>query len=225
MTFPNKIKAVIFDLDGLLIDSEQLWTDARNIVLKPFNVLITADIKKKVIGRDYETGLKYVIDYFKIPITVDQFAEKEAKVLDEIYKKKLTFMPGAEELIGEINRNEIKMAVTTGSNRKRLDLVKNILGLDGFVAEVTGDEIEKGKPAPDMFIKTCEKLMIKANSCVVVEDSPFGIMAARAAQMKSVAVYDSRFTTEEDFQGKSKPDLIVDSLDKLNISELEGLFK
>lgn len=221
----SQIKAVIFDLDGLLIDSEPLWSEGRNVVLREFGVSYSLEDKKKTMGGDYHKGLEYVIDRYDLPLTVDEFKKRERKILDRLELEKLKLMPGVQEFLKRLDQNKIPRAIATSAFRERLEFVKNILYLWGFVAEVTGEEIENGKPAPDIFLKVAEKLDVEPRSCVVLEDSKFGIKGAKAAGMKAVAVIDKRFSDADDFTGGYKPDLIVSSLTMLSIKKLESLFK
>lgn len=218
-----QIEAVIFDLDGLLIDTEPLWSEGRKIVLVKYGVEYSPNLKKRTMGGDYRTGLAMIIDRCNLPLTVEEFARAEKKILDDLYTKKLKFMPGAMEFVKKIDEANILRAIATSSSRRRLNLVKSILNLYGFDAEVTGDEVENGKPAPDIFLKAAEKLGVRLPNCVVLEDAPLGIQAAKAANMRTVAVIDERFTNENDFAGDYKPDLIVDSLSKLDLQKLQDV--
>lgn len=220
----SQFKAVIFDLDGLLIDSEALWTEARNTAIKPFGASITAEFKKNIMGRDYEDGLQYIIDHFNLALTIDEFEKEEKAALEKIYQKRLKFMPGAEELLQEIGKTEIKKAITTGSDRRLLNLVKKVLQIGQFDVEITNDQIENGKPAPDIFLKAAENLSVGFQNCLVLEDSKFGIKGAKAAGMRAVAVVDKRFSNDADFTGEYEPDLIVYSLKDLNVDKLKRLF-
>jgi len=219
------IKAVIFDLDGLLVDSEPLWTEARNKVLGEFGVGYDEEDKRLLMGRDYRVGLEYLINRYKLVVSVHDLAIKEQKILEGLFKKKLKLMPGAKELINEVDNSELKKAIATSSPRSRLESALNKLNLKGFSVIVTGDDIVHGKPDPEIFLKAAQKLWVDPASCLVLEDSPYGIEAANKAGMKSVAVVDSRFSSIKSFEGVSKPDLIVNSLGHLTVDELEGLFE
>ena len=221
----SSIKAVIFDLDGLLIDSEPLWTEGRNIILREFGVSYSLEDKKKTMGGDYHKGLEYVIDRYSLPLTVKEFEKRERRILDELELKKLKFMPSAQEFLKLIDKAKVLRAIATSAFRPRLEFVKNILNLSGFAAEVTGEEIENGKPAPDIFLKVAEKLSVGPKDSVVLEDSKYGVKGAKAAVMKAVAVVDKRFSDDADFTGEYKPDLIVHSLKELSVEGLRQLFK
>lgn len=217
------VKAVIFDLDGLLIDSEPLWSEARNSILGEFGAELTAEDKAQTMGIGYREGLNYFIDRYNLPLTFEEFAQREQIILDKLYESKLAYKPGAAELIEKLKGTDILTAVATSAPRRRLEFALRKLSLDGFNALVTGDDIEKGKPDPEIFLKTAEKLDVDPKSCVVLEDSPFGIVAAKAANMYAVAVYDTRYMSKGEFLRRANPDLIVDSLSKLNLQKLQDV--
>jgi len=219
-----KLKAIIFDLDGVLVDSEVLWSEGRNKMMKPFGQKYSLEDKKSTMGGDYRAGIRLIIKRYNLPLTVAEFIIKEKKIMDEMYRKKLKLMNGVKKLIQEIDNFGIDRAIATSSSRQRLELAKSVVGLRGFNAEVTGDEINNGKPAPDIFLKAADKLKIEYANCVVLEDSRYGIKGAKAAGMKAVAVFDDRFMDERVYTGQYKADLIVDSMIKLKVSVLEGLF-
>lgn len=218
------IKAVIFDLDGLVVDSEPLWTEARNKLLSQFDARVTAEDKLKTMGGGYREGIDYFINKYDLPMTFEEFSKQEQDILDRLYSKKLKFKPGAAELIQKLKESNIVIAIATSVPRKRLEFALKRLSLGGFDVMITGDDIKKGKPDPEIFLKAAEKLGVDPKECVVLEDSPFGVAAARAANMKAVAVYDDRYISEEEFLRRSEPDLIVNSLVKLDIQKLASLF-
>lgn len=217
------IKAVIFDFDGLLVDSEPLWSEARNSILENFGFKLKPEDKAKTMGGGYREGVDYFINEYELPLTFEEFAKKEQLILDELYENKLTYKLGAVELIKKLKAGGILVAIATSAPRKRLEFALEKLSLDGFDALVTGDDIENGKPDPKIFLKTAEKLGIDPKTCVVLEDSPLGIAAAKAANMRAIAVYDSRYISEQEFLRRANPDLIVDSLTKLDLERMREI--
>lgn len=222
MNFP--IKAVIFDFDGLLVDSEPLWSEARNSILKDFDVQITHQDKAKTMGGGYREGINYLIDKYNLPFTFEEFSHREQVILDELYEKKLAYKPGAAELVKKLRNAHVVTAIATSVPKERLEFALKKLSFDGFDAIVTGDDIKKGKPDPEIFIKTGEKLGVDPKSCVVLEDSPLGVAAAKAANMRAIAVYDVRYISKKEFLNRAKPDLIVHSLKELTLRKLKDLF-
>ena len=221
----SSLQLIIFDMDGLLIDSEPLWLLSRKEILQQFRQVYTPEDKKKVMGTDYEVGVQMLIDEYNLPITVGEFSEMEVKILDNLFEKKLRFMPGAKEFLDRVDAVGIPKAIATSSNRHRLNLTNRVLGLDDFDASVTGEEIKKGKPEPNIYLAAAEKLGIEPDNCLALEDAPGGVKAAKAAGMVTVAVLDTRYSTADDFKGDAEPDLLVNSLEELDIDQLKGLFK
>lgn len=217
------IKAVIFDFDGLLVDSEPLWSEARNSILEQFGFKLKPEDKAKTMGGGYREGVDYFINEYGLPLTFEEFAREEQLILDELYEKKLTNKPGAVELVKNLRVDGILVAIATSAPRKRLEFALKKLSLNGFDTLVTGDDIENGKPDPEIFLKTAEKLGIDPQTCIVLEDSPLGVAAAKAANMRAIAVYDSRYISEQEFLSRANPDLIVDSLSKLNLERMREI--
>ena len=221
----SHLKAVIFDMDGLLIDSEPLWSEARTKILGEFGKVYSKKDKKLVMGRRYSWVVNLIVRTYKLPISNTEFATKEQAYLDALFVEKLTFMPGAKVIVDNVRQAGLKTAVATSSPRVRLVSASKKLKLKDFDAKVTGDEIVEGKPNPEIFLTTAKKLEVAPKSCVVLEDSKYGIRAANAAGMKSVCVMDSRFSQSSDFEGQYKPDLFVNSLKALSVDKLKKLFK
>lgn len=221
----SKLQAIIFDLDGLLVDSEPLWYESRKIILDNYGINYTIEEKKKVMAGDYFAGLRTIIKDYGLLITEEEFAEEEKRLLFELYPKKLKYMPGAKRLLKEISGSNLPRAIATSSFRLRFDLTDKIVGLKGFEVVVTGEQIKNGKPAPDIYLAAAKRLKVDPKSCVVLEDAPFGAQAGISAGMKTVVVFDKRFTNKSDFTWESRPDLIVSSLKELSVGKLKELFE
>ena len=189
---PNKsISHVIFDLDGLLLDTEAVYTDVTQEIVAPFGKVFDWSIKSKMIGRPELDSARYLVKALDLPITPEQYlAEREI-----IFKKKFPLsrpMPGAVYLTQHFHRHGINQAVATSSKRIPFELKttnhKNWLKL--FDCVVLGDDpdVQKGKPAPDILNIAAKRMRADPDQCLVFEDSPSGIQAACAAGMSVVAV-------------------------------------
>jgi len=165
------IKAVIFDLDGLLIDSETLWSGARNQILDRFGARVTPEDKKYIMGRDYKDNVAYTINKYNVPLSSEEFIKQEQQALDKLYDQKLKLMPGARRLIQQVDDAGLVRGIATSAPRKRLELSLKKLGIKGFSVRVSGDDVSHGKPNPEIFIKTAENMVIDPKNCVVLEDS------------------------------------------------------
>ena len=193
------IKAVIFDLDGLLLDSEIVAFKVYEELGKRFGFEITLpDFMQNICGQPLRRNVAYVNDRFQLPWELEEAVEEVLRVEKKILDEGVDVMPGARELLAFLKENNYKTAVASSSARARSmrlleqhDLVKYF---DDFVF---GPEVEKGKPNPDIFLKAAEKLDIAPENCLVLEDSQAGIQAAYSAGMRVICIPDLKYPTEE----------------------------
>jgi 16S rRNA pseudouridine516 synthase len=185
MKIPSHIKAVIFDVDGLLIDSEPYWMQADQAFFSLHNKKHTTEIHNKVKGM----GQKDIMEQFKIDYgfegdTAELIAQRKELLYDKLMPE-ITLMEGAEELINHLKENGYPLAVATGGHSKeKMKELLVILNLEPAFAEiVTADQVEHGKPAPDIFLKAAEHLNTDPSACLVFEDAPNGVLAGKAAGM------------------------------------------
>lgn len=214
------IEAVIFDFDGLLVDSEPLWSEARNQIFNRYGLRYTLSDKRETMGGDYKGGISYFIKKYRLPISVKNFIMQEQSILDELYNQKLRLTPGSAKLLQEIDEFGLLRAIASSGPKNRVDFAIKLLNISGFSVVTTGNDVVNGKPDPELFLKTSNSLGVPANTCVVLEDAYLGIIAARAAAMYSVAVIDKRFSKVGDFKGGAEPDLLVDTLEDLTVDRL-----
>lgn len=182
--------AVIFDLDGVLVDSEPLFTEALNHVLtgveaRPLN----KRENRSLIGTTVEHTWETIIEIRTLPQPIDYYLEKYDQVIPEIFEQKLVLQHGAMRLLEEVRARRLPLGLATSSRRRWVDLKLRITGLDGmFDAVVTGDEVENGKPAPEIYLEVAQRLAVPPGKCLALEDSPSGVAASVAAGMYTVAV-------------------------------------
>jgi pseudouridine-5'-monophosphatase len=187
------ITHAIFDNDGLLLDTEPFYTRAHEIVAARYGKVFDWTVKRKMIGLRARDSAGVMISALRLPISVDQYLEERKHLLEEMFPQAEP-MPGAVELTTHLHRIGIPQAVASSSDRHNfeLKLTKHRDWFLIFECVVLGDdpEITHGKPAPDMFLVTAERLQADPSHCLVFEDSPAGIDAARGAGMYAVAVPD-----------------------------------
>jgi HAD superfamily hydrolase (TIGR01509 family) len=212
-------KGVIFDLDGVLIDSgwahKQAWYDLAEkedleFSDKFFNDTFgmqNAQIIPILVGRELEPGeLEDMSDW------------KEQRYRD-IVSEKLTLSQGAEKLLVELKEKDFRMAIGSSTPKANLDLIFCCLRLDNYInACVTREDVKNGKPSPETFILAAQKLSLLPHYCVVVEDAVHGIEAAKAAGMPVIAL-----TTTRGREDLSAADIIVDNLDELKVEDFVSL--
>ena len=209
------IKAVIFDMDGVLIDSEPKWFKVEEMLFKKYNVVGNPiDVKSEIMSLSDVNTLKLLKKKFNIPAEIEEMQKFRWKVLLELYEEELTLRKGAQKLLDYIKKNNIPCALATSSPPIIVDFVlKKTKIRNYFQSIITVDKVRNSKPAPDMFLKAAEELNIDPKNCLVLEDAPNGIKAAKEAGMQCIGVLHS-FNSKKDLVGAFK---IVDELTEINL--------
>lgn len=218
------IKAVIFDMDGLMIDTEMLHSEAHGEVIKQYG-------KKPEIKK--ETGIVHIVgksilensEIIKEQYNINQSArileiEKGEAYLKLLKERKIKPRAGLKNLIKLLKEKNIKLAIgSSGIKQGILSILQNIQESNSFSVIVSGDDVKNQKPHPDIFLKAAKDLQVNPSECLVLEDAQPGIEAAKAAGIKSIAV-PNEYTKNQDF---SKASLIMDSLEDVNWSTISSI--
>ncbi|MEK7517373.1 MAG: HAD family phosphatase [Patescibacteria group bacterium] len=184
------LRAVIFDLNGVIIDDEKIHQKAWRQFCKKNGLNLTKnDYRQKVFGRTAKDTLKYL---YKNQLTEDklnQLASERIDIAIEMIKTKLKLPGGLKKLLALLNKNKISLAIATSSRARYVDFVTDKTKIrKHFKLIVTAQDVNKGKPYPEIYLKTAGKLKVDPNDCVVFEDSIQGVMAAKKAGMKVIAI-------------------------------------
>lgn len=183
------IDAVIFDMDGLLVDTEQLAAEAMDAFLLRYGLDRRQAIHDQMLGRRIVEAIELV----RLGYALDDPLEELTLIYSEMRRQALVGkvhpMPGALEIVAFLRRAGLPIGLASSGIRDHVDLSLHEAGLAGmFDVEVTGDEVDRGKPAPDLFLRAAEGLGVRPAGCVVFEDAPAGIEAAVAAGMRGICV-------------------------------------
>lgn len=215
------IKAVIFDMDGLLIDSEPYWDKARSIMSAEAGVAWNSDDHRAVMGVSTGEWVDYMITRLDLDMPPEQV---ETHIIDQmvsLYQQQIPFLPGALEAVS-LAESKFLTGLASGSPRSLIDTVTSADGMRGkFQAIFSGDQVNSGKPSPDIYLATAEKLGVPPENCACLEDSGNGIMAGVNAGMKVIGVPDSRFPPNPDKLAKA--DVVLASLSELSLATFKNL--
>lgn len=187
----KKIELVIFDMDGLIFDTEKLsyksWIDAA----KKLNVPFTDNIFYKLLGTNLASIRKTLEDEFEENVNVEKYIDEKRNLYREMIKDGAEKKEGIDELLKYLKDNNIKRAVATSSKREvALELLSKAKIDDKFDYILCGDEIEKSKPDPEVFLKVANKIGVDPKYCMVLEDSEAGTLAASRAKMTPIIIPD-----------------------------------
>ena len=188
------IKAVIFDMDGLLLDTEGIYTEVTSIIAARYGRTFDWSIKQNIIGRGAGDLANYVVEALDLPITAEEFLVVREPLMRERFPTAKA-MPGAQELVRHLKANNIPIAVGTSSSSQsfaqKTTLHRDWFALFDFIVTADDPEVGAAKPAPDIFLTAARRLGVVPEDCLVFEDSPFGVTAAKAAGMTAIAIPDA----------------------------------
>lgn len=198
------ITHVIFDMDGLLLDTESHYSRANEIICRRYGHQFTWELKQMQMGRKSQEAAQLLIDYLKLPMTLDEYIVESRTLLYELFPT-AELLPGAARLVDHLYSNKIPVAICTGSHEKAYELKtsrhRHLFDLFGDRVLCTADdpEVQRGKPAPDCFLICTRRFfgpVVDPRDVLVFEDAPNGVEAALAADMQVVMVPDERVAPE-----------------------------
>lgn len=197
----TEFKAIIFDMDGLLVDSEKIWHIAETELVEIRGHKYTEDVRSQVIGLRVDESMKILRKAYNFQETVE---ELNAELVERMHRLIPTedVHPGAQEMIDYVTKNNIPHAIASSSSMSIIDVTLKAQGWsDKFAIRCSADDDPRGKPAPDVYLRTAKIMGIAPSNCLALEDSPNGARAAVAAGMTCYAVPDSSHSSPDDFKG------------------------
>jgi HAD superfamily hydrolase (TIGR01509 family) len=214
-------RSVIFDLDGVLIDSEEVWNAARREVALENGGHWPAHAQAAMMGMSSTEWSTYMHDELGVATDPAEISETVVARLSELYRKQLPLMPGARDAVTALGR-VWPLGLASSANRPIIDLILELAGLQRqFAVTVSSEEVSHGKPAPDVYLEAARRIGAPASECVAVEDSGNGIRSAANAGMAVIAVPNRAFPPSAD--ALSLADEVLDSLTQLNVDRVRRL--
>lgn len=205
----NNIEAVIFDLDGTLIDSMWVWKNIDIEYMEKYKLEPPKTFNRDIEGRSFRETAEYFKETFNIPKTVEEIEDDWNKMAWDKYEHEVKLKKGTLNLLKYLKEKKIKMGIATSNSRELVELVLKSNGIDKFFDMIcTSTEVQKGKPEPDIYLRVAKGLNKKSSECLVFEDVVNGIIAGKRANMKVCAVYDEA-SSEDTEEKKEKADFYV----------------
>jgi HAD superfamily hydrolase (TIGR01509 family) len=211
------IVAVVFDMDGVLVDTEHLWDEVREELTTEWGGRYTPEAQEAMMGMSSLEWSRYLHETVGLREPPETINEEVVRRMLARYELELPVIPGAIEAVRRLDAAGYRLAVASSSNRELIDAVLRRLELAAlFEATVSSEEVARGKPAPDVYVEAAQRLDVPAAQCAAIEDSASGIRAARAAGMRVIAYPNRHYPPAADVLGSA--DVVVDSLDALDAS-------
>ena len=217
----NTIAAVIFDLDGVLVDSETIWDDMRRELVTSTGGTWSPDATRAMMGMSSPEWSAYMHDTLGVPLAPAEISEQVAAEVRARYAAQLPILPGARDAVMRV-AGRWPLGLASSSNRSVIDAFLDASALrDSFSSVVSSEEVARGKPAPDVYVAAAEGLGVRPSHCIAVEDSTNGIRAAAAASMTVVAIPNPHFPPAADALALAA--LTLAGVASLTVERLEAL--
>lgn len=208
-------KAVLFDLDGTLVDSMWVWSEIDVEFLGSRGLLVPPDLERAVDGMGFTEVAYYFKERFRLPESIEEIKEQWLAMSRDKYIYEVPLKKGVAAILPLLKEQGLKLAVVSSNSRELVEAVLASHDISGyFDCIVTACDVNKGKPAPDVYLKAAKDLGIRPEECLVFEDIPEGILAGKAAHMVTCAVYDD-YSRGLEIEKRKLADYYIDSFEDL----------
>jgi HAD superfamily hydrolase (TIGR01509 family) len=216
----SEIEAVVFDLDGVLVQSEELWDAARRKLAKEHDIEWPDDATDAMMGMSSKEWSRYMHDEVGVPDSPEEINRKVLAWVEKHYRDDLPWIDGAREAVRRIGEH-FPLGIATSSNREIIDIVVEIGGFEDLLqVTVSSEEVERGKPAPDVYLEATRRMKVDPHKTAAVEDSTNGLLAAKAAGMRVIAIPNDAHPPAE--KGLAAADVVLDSIEDLTPGVVVG---
>jgi HAD superfamily hydrolase (TIGR01509 family) len=201
---PPPFYAVTFDLDGVLADSEPWWNQIDAKLLAEHGVSYRGEYHRNVLGVSYRVAVEFYKNAFHISASVEELMRRRGEIATDFFANRVGLFPSAKTTLERLREMKLHLAVATSSVSTSARPFLERTGIRSlFCVVVTGDEVQHGKPHPDIYLRATKKLRIAPEACLVIEDALTGIAAAKAANMRVAAIPDIRFVDPREYEMKA----------------------
>lgn len=219
----NNIEAVLFDLDGTLVDSMWMWREIDEIYLKRFDLTLPNSLQAAIEGMSFTETATYFKNTFNLPQKVDQIKQDWYEMAYEKYANEVPLKDGAMNFLAELKERGIPAGIATSNGITLVDAVLDALDIRRYISTIcTGCDVAKGKPAPDIYLKAAANLDVSSQHCLVFEDIPMGILAGKNAGMKVCAIEDD-FSLDQRIRKRQLADYYIHSYQDISRESYEVL--
>jgi HAD superfamily hydrolase (TIGR01509 family) len=214
------IEAVVFDLDGVLLDSEPIWNEAKRELVEERGGRWNERAPRDMMGMSSPEWSRYLVEELGVPLDPEDVSDDVVRRLERIYRRRLPLLDGAHEAVERL-AERFPLGLASSSNREIIDLVLELSGLAGrFAVTLSSEEVARGKPAPDVYLEATRRLGVAPEQSAAVEDSENGIRAAKAAGMRVLALPNPHYPPAPD--ALAEADEVLDSLHELTPERVAG---
>jgi HAD superfamily hydrolase (TIGR01509 family) len=211
---PQPFRAVIFDLDGVLADSEPWWNQIDAKLLAKYGTTYRGEYHQNVLGVSYRIAVEFYKNAFHISASVEELMRRRGEIATDFFAKRVGLFPSAKAILEALREMKLHLAVATSSVSESARPFLERTGIRIFFdVIVTGDEVTHGKPHPEIYLQTSKKLGIAPETCLVIEDALAGVTAAKAANMRVAAIPDTRFVDSRAYE--TQADYVLGSLSEI----------
>jgi HAD superfamily hydrolase (TIGR01509 family) len=214
------VEAVVFDLDGVIVQSEELWDAARRELAEEHGIEWPDDATDAMMGMSSKEWSSYMHDEVGVPDPPDEINRKVLAWVEKRYREDLPWIPGAREAVRRIGER-FPLGLATSSNREIIDIVVEVGGFEDLLTvTVSSEEVERGKPAPDVYLEATRRMGVDPGATAAVEDSTNGLLAAKAAGMRVIAIPNDAHPPAE--KGLDAADAVLQSIEDLTPGVVMG---
>lgn len=209
------IAAVVFDLDGVILQTEEVWDEVRGRYVVERGGRYDEQAQRAMMGMSAPEWSRYLAEELGVPGTPEEISADIVELMQARYRQELPLIPGAREAVERLAARWA-LGLASSSNRPLIDAALALSGLDRFfAATVSSEEVARGKPAPDVYLEAARRLGLAAERCAAVEDSHSGIRSAKSAGMRVVAIPNRSFPPDPEALGLA--DLVLESISDLDV--------